>query len=103
MKARVAFWVDVTAALLAAALFAWCLSTARAAAEAEVRTYGYNVDSGVLLWIAAIYYFLPVALLFSIAALFLHLRWRLQWVVHWVVVALAIAPLLIPGVLYPIR
>ena len=92
----------MAAAVLAAALFAWCLSTARAAVEEAVRTYGYNIDSGALLWVAAIYYFLPVALLFALAAVFLHRHWRFQWIVHWIVVTLAIAPLLIPGVLFAI-
>jgi hypothetical protein len=73
-----------------------------AAADA-VRRYGHNVDSGALEFVAAVLYLAPVALLFSSAAITLWRGWRIRWYAHWFAVAVAVVPLLIPGVAFIAR
>lgn len=100
ISARRTAWIDGTVALLYLALFVWAIYTANEAAAEAVRRYGHNVDSGALVFVAAVLYFAPVALLFGLAALCLYRGWRAQWYVHWFAVLCAIGPLFLPGVAF---
>jgi hypothetical protein len=100
ISARRTAWIDGAVALLYLALFVWAVYTANAAAADAVRRYGYNVDSGAIVFVAAIFYFAPVALLFGLAAVSLSRGWRVQWYVHWLAVLCAVGPLFLPGVAF---
>jgi len=75
--------IDAAVALLFLAALAWAYFAMARAAEAAVRTYGYNVDSGAIGWWAAMNYFLPGAIIFALASLALALALRGRWLLHW--------------------
>ena len=87
-------WIDAAVALLFALLFARSIYAANAAAAEAVRLYGRNVDSGALLYAAAVVYMAPAAFGFGLASLSMFLTFRFRWVVHGLPVALAAGPAL---------
>jgi hypothetical protein len=92
MKVRT-WHVDAALCTLFALAGAWMSWVARAAAADAVRRYGHNVDSGVLEYAAAVFFLLPVALLFAAAAIAGARGWRLGRGMHWLAVAAAVAPI----------
>ena len=87
-------WIDAAVALLFAFLCAWSIYVANAAAAEAVRLYGRNVDSGAMLYAAAVIYMAPAALGFGLASLSMFLAFRFRWVVQGLAVALAAVPVL---------
>ena len=73
--------VNAVLALFLAFVAAWSIRTAQLAAEDAVHTYGYNVDSGAILWLFA-YLVAPSAFAFGLAFIGfwrgLQIRWFLQ-------------------------
>lgn len=100
ISSRHLVWVDGAVSLVYAALFVWAIYTANEAAADAVRRYGHNVDSGALVFMAAVLYFAPVSLLFGLAALSWARGWRVQRYVHWFAIICAIGPLFLPGVAF---
>jgi hypothetical protein len=91
MSNRILAFVNGLLALLVAMAVAWSIRSAQLAAEEAIRTYGYNVDSGAILWFFA-YLIAPAAITFGIAAVGFWYRLRIRWVlqlaaVAWVVYA----------------
>jgi len=83
---------DAAVALLFAALCGWSLYAANEAAADAVRRYGHNVDSGAYVFFLGLFYFAPLALLFSAAA-FAHFRnWRFGKWVHRLAITCTVAP-----------
>jgi len=86
-------------AFVAAALFALCayvLHVAAAGAAEEIRTSGHNVDTGGLPSVITWLLLFPIALLFSLAAVAFHRRWRARWLLEtfpfaWIAVPLILA------------
>jgi hypothetical protein len=95
--------VDGSIAFIYGTLCAWLMWVSNQEAADAVRRYGHNVDSGALELIAAVVYFVPVALLFSSAAVSLWRGWRIRWYAHWFAVAGAVVPLLVPGIAFIAR
>lgn len=93
-------WADGVIALFYTGLFVWAVSTGTAAAEAAVQDYGYNIDSGAIQFLVAIFYFGPLAVLFGLAAASLFRCWRVKWYLHWFAVFCAVSPFFIPGVAF---
>ena len=94
VSSRSAFWFDCIVATLLASLSSWSIYAANEAAADAVRMYGYNVDSGALVYALGVFYFAPVAVIFGIAALSFSQDWRIKWYVHWLAVVCAIGPIL---------
>lgn len=92
MKVRTWHFDAALAALFAAAC-AWMLWVSKEQAVAAVREYGYNVDSGALQFAAAVVFLLPVAALFSTAAIAGARGWRVSRYMHWFAVVAAVCPI----------
>lgn len=76
---RALAWINAAVTTILLGFGVWLIHVANEAAAAAVRTYGYNVDSGALLYYFAIYYCAPTAALLAIVALFMQRRWRGRW------------------------
>ena len=72
-------YVDLALAGLLVAASAWLIHLADAAAEDAVRRYGYNVDSGALLYFFVWVYLAPNVAATGFAALSMYRRWRVRW------------------------
>ncbi|MEC5388316.1 hypothetical protein VVD49_21465 [Uliginosibacterium sp. H3] len=92
LDAKTVGWIDASVSVLFAGLFAWAIYAANEAAADAVRHYGYNVDSGALVYIGAVIYLAPVACAFALASFSCFLRWRIKRFLHWLAVLGAIAP-----------
>jgi len=79
---RALAWINAAIATVFLGCGAWLVHVAREAAAEAVRAYGYNVDSGAILYLFVVYYCAPTAALFAIAALFMGRRWRWRWPVQ---------------------
>ena len=80
-------WINWTLALLFLAAFGWCLYISQRAAEYAVRTYGHNIDSGAIEFLIGIFFFLPAALLFTLAGTSFWRGWRVRWILQAVAIA----------------
>lgn len=85
--------VDGALAAIFAAACAWTLYVSGTAARGATSKYGRNVDSGVLEYATACFYFAPVAALFALAAVAASKGWRSSKPIHWVAFLAATVPL----------
>jgi hypothetical protein len=92
MKART-WHVDAGLAGLFAAACLWMFWSAREQAQAAVRQYGHNVDSGAIQYAVAVVFLLPVTALFGAAAIAGLRGWRVGRYVHWLAIAAAACPI----------
>ena len=88
-----AWHFDAAVSALFWATCAWMLWLSKQNAEAAVREYGYNVDSGALEASVAVAYLFPVAVLFGAAAFAGARKWRLGLYVRWLAIVVAVCPI----------
>jgi hypothetical protein len=86
---------DAIAAVTFAALAVWAFLSASQAAAETIRRYGHNVDSGAYRLFLALFYLVPVAVLFALAALSHWRGWRVARGLHWVAFLYALSPFVI--------
>lgn len=94
---RVMIWLDGSAALMMTGGALWLRYTAQQAAAQAARLYGRSLDAAALQGLAAPAYFVPNAILSTIALLAMRQRWPGRWLIQLIAVFWLTVPVIWPS------